>query len=64
VLADLVDRHDVRVVEVGRGFCFSVEALHVLCRGELARQDLLESHEPIQADLPRWFLLRQPGEGW
>jgi hypothetical protein len=36
VLADFVNRHDVGMVEVGRGLGLPAEALHVLRGGELA----------------------------
>ena len=52
VLADLVDRHDVGMVEVGRRLGFAVEPLHVLVRGELPGEDHLQGDRPVQLDLP------------
>ena len=43
VLADLVDRHDVGMIEIGRGLRLGVEALHVGGGGQLAGKDHLES---------------------
>jgi hypothetical protein len=51
VLADLVDRDDVRMVEVGGRLRLGVKALHVGGGGQLAGQDHLERHEPVQAPL-------------
>ena len=53
VLADLVDRHDVRVIAA----CAAASAsMRNRCdlgrRGELARQDHLERHRAVEADLP------------
>ena len=53
VLADLVDGHDVRVVEVGRRLRLGAEALHVGRRRQLAGQDHLEGDDAVQAHLPR-----------
>ena len=52
VLADLVDRHDAGMVEVGGGLGLGVEPLDVGLVGELAGEDHLERDGPIQADLP------------
>ena len=52
VLADLVDRHDARVVEVGRGLGLGVEALDVGVVGELAGQDHLQGDGAVEAHLP------------
>ena len=53
VLADLVDRHDARMVEVGRRLGLGVEPLDVGLVGELAGEDHLERDGPVEADLPR-----------
>ena len=52
VLADLVDRHDARMIEVRRRLGLGVEPLHVGVVGELAGEDHLERHGPVEADLP------------
>ncbi len=51
VLADLVDRYDPRVIEPGGGLGLQVKPPDVHLVGELARQDHLERHRAIQADL-------------
>ena len=51
MFADFVDRHDVRMVEIGRRLCFRLEALHVARRCELPGQDHLDRDDSIQADL-------------
>jgi hypothetical protein len=51
VFADLVDGQDVRMVEIGRRLGFPVKARHVRLRRQLARQDHLERHQSIEADL-------------
>jgi hypothetical protein len=38
ILAHFVNGNDVRMIELGGGFGFGVEALHVSCRGELPGQ--------------------------
>ena len=53
VLADLEDRHDARMVEVGRRLGLDVEPPHVGLGRELAGKDHLECDRPVQADLPR-----------
>ena len=52
VLADLEDRHDPRMVEVGRRLGLGVEALDVGVVGELAGEDHLERDGPVEAHLP------------
>ena len=52
VLADLVDRHDARMVEVGGGLGLGVEPLDVGLVGELAGEDHLERDRPVEAHLP------------
>ena len=52
VLADLEDRHDARMVEVGRRLGLGVEALDVGLVGELAGEDHLERDGAVEADLP------------
>ena len=41
VLADLEDRHDARMIEIGRGLGFRMESLDVGRRGQLARENHL-----------------------
>ena len=53
VLAHLVDRHDVGVVEVRRRLGLGVEPLDVTARGEAAGEDHLERDEPVERHLPR-----------
>ena len=52
VLADLVDRHDARMVEVGGRLGLGVEPLDVGLVGELAGEDHLERDGPVEAHLP------------
>ena len=52
VLADLVDRHDVGMVEIGGRLGLGAEALDVARRGERAAEDHLESDDPIERRLP------------
>ena len=51
VLADLVNRHDVGVVQIGGRLRLLAETLHFFAGSERARQDHLESDGPIKADL-------------
>ena len=53
VLADLVDGHDARMIEVGGGLGLGVETFDVGFVGELAGEDHLERDGPVQADLAR-----------
>ncbi len=53
VLADLVDRHDVGMVEVGRRLGLGAEPLDVAARGEAAGEDHLERDDPVERRLPR-----------
>ena len=53
VLADLVDWHDVRVIEVRRGLCLQAESLQVVGGREPARSHHLEGQHAVEADLPR-----------
>ena len=52
VLAQVVDRHDVRVVEVRGQLRLEVEPPHLLRRRESAGQDHLERDDPVQTLLP------------
>ena len=52
VLADLIDRHDPRMVEVGRCLGFRVEPPDVGLIGKLTGEDHLESNRPVEAHLP------------
>ena len=51
MVSDLVDRHDVRVIQRRRGFRFDPEPLDVALRGKLARSDHFERHRAVQARL-------------
>ena len=53
VLADLVDGHDVRVIEVRRGLRLQAEPLQVVGGREPAGPDHLQRQHAVQADLPR-----------
>jgi hypothetical protein len=52
VLADLVDGHDVEMVQAGRILRLAAKALDLGEGGQLARQDHLERHGPLEASLP------------
>ena len=52
-LADLVDLHDVGMVQPGDGRRLDPEARPVIVIGVVAGQDHLEGDHPTQADLPR-----------
>ena len=52
MLADLVDGYDIGVIEVSGGLGLGLETPHVGFRGQLAGQDHLEGHQPLQLDLP------------
>ena len=52
VLADLVDRHDPGMIEIGGRLGLGVEAADVGLVGELAGEDHLERDGPVEADLP------------
>ena len=53
VLADLVDLHDVRVLQRGQCPCLDLKPGHIL-RGSLrSRRDHFERHDAIQLPLPR-----------
>ena len=60
VLADLVDRHDARMVEVGRRLGLGVEPLDVGLVGKLAGEDHLERDGAVEADLPAWKTTPMP----
>ena len=51
VLADLVDWHDARMIEVGRRFGLGVEPPHIRLIGELSGQDHLERDGTVERDL-------------
>ena len=50
---DLVDRHDVRMVETHNRLGLNQESADLRLGGELPGEDHLQRHHPIQADLPR-----------
>src|SRR5262249_31610311 len=50
-LADLVDRHNVRMVQVGGGLGFAAEALHVRVRGQVPGADHLEGDGAVERQL-------------
>jgi hypothetical protein len=52
VLADLVDGHDVRVVQVGDVLGLAAEAAHLLLGGQFPRLDHLQRHDPVGGHLP------------
>ncbi len=52
VLADLEDADDAGMIQVGGGFRLDAEPLHVLPVGKPTRQDHLDRHQAVQADLP------------
>ena len=52
VLADLVDRHDVRMIQVRRGLRLQAEPLEIIGRREPAGPDHLQRQHAVQADLP------------
>src|SRR5262249_25285285 len=51
VLADLVDRHDVRVVQLRRRLGLAAEALPLRLAGQLAVEDHLHRDGAVEADL-------------
>ncbi len=51
VLANLEDRHDPRMVQVGGRLGLGMEALHVCVVGELTGEDHLERDCPVEAHL-------------
>ncbi len=51
VLADLVDRHDVRVVELRDGLGLVLKSQQLAFGGETARLDHLEGDGPVERDL-------------
>jgi hypothetical protein len=53
VLADLVDLHDVGVVQAGDGLGLGAEAVPVGRAGVAARQDHLQRHHPVGLHLAR-----------
>ena len=53
VLADLVDRHDLRMIEVRGRLGFKAKPLEVVGCRESTGADHLECQHAIQADLPR-----------
>jgi hypothetical protein len=53
VFADLVDRDDVGMIEVGCDLRLGPEALHLHRRRELSRQDHLHRDDSIETDLAR-----------
>ena len=52
VFADLVDGQDIGVIEIGGGFGFRAESLHVRGRGQLAGQDHFHCDDPVERYLP------------
>jgi hypothetical protein len=51
VLADFDDPNDARMIQIGRCLGFQLKPAEVLCVGQLAGQDHLDGHEPLQAEL-------------
>src|SRR4051794_12333868 len=54
----LVNRHDARVIEMGRGFRFNAKTVNIVSGRELPGANDLECHDAIEADLPG--LVNQP----
>src|SRR5262249_53118987 len=52
VLADLVNGHDVRMIEVGDGSRFGAEALHFRRGRQLAGEDHLQGDDAVEGNLP------------
>ena len=52
MLADLVDLHDVRVLQLGHRLRLGAEAGQLLRAGVVARQDHLQGDDPVQLHLP------------
>ena len=52
MLADFMDRHDARMIEVCRRLGLGVEALDIGVVSKLPRQDHLECDRAVQARLP------------
>ena len=53
VFADLVDRHDMRMIQVRGGLGLGAKPLHVAAGGEVAGEDHLERHRAVERHLPR-----------
>jgi hypothetical protein len=53
LLADFVDLHDVRVLQLGHGFGFVAEARQLLGPGMGAGQDHLQGYQAVEFDMPR-----------
>ena len=47
VLADFVDRNDIRMIEIGGRFGFGAETLDFNSRGQLARANHLQRNGPV-----------------
>ncbi len=62
-LVHFVDRHDPRMIQPRGRFGFGIEAFDVVRRGELAGQDHLQGHDPVQLDLPRLVDHPHPAAG-
>ncbi len=52
VFADLEDRHDARMIEIGRGLGFGMEPFDVGRRSQLARENHLHRDDAIERHLP------------
>src|SRR5438128_2836450 len=53
-IADVVDRHDVGMIEIGRLFSLVAEALDLLRRGTRTGQNHLQGDDAIETLLPRF----------
>ncbi len=53
VFANLVNGHDVRMLQIGRGLRFGVEPLHQRGRSEFSRENHLQRHRAVKGRLPR-----------
>jgi hypothetical protein len=49
--ANLVDRNNVWMIEMGRGFGLGSKTPYFYIRGELAREDELEGHDAIETQM-------------
>ena len=50
-LAGFMDGHDIRMAQVSSRLGFSAKPQDLLLAGELAGEDHLQRHRPVQADL-------------
>ena len=53
IVSHFVNRDNVRVIQAGCGFSFSLKSLHIFSSGKTAGPDHFQRHNAIQADLMR-----------